>query len=721
MPASSRQIVKEVNSKTKLDAALFFDNDEVAFFTTLTTQLGDVINHFLAKWDFSRRLNEPSQKRIIMRGIPGAPGVAIGNIVLSQPADLQSTPDRRAQDIITEEAIFHSAVAAAIKELRAGSKRMDIYLPGEILSLFDAYEMMLKSDRLIAGTVARIRDGQWARGALRDTILDLAHVFEQIDDPYLAARAEDIHNIGRHILIHLQGASPGYKSYPNQCILAGMELSLLSWVLPLGFFFLVWRFAMKKMGPGMGVMSFSKSKAKIFAESDTNVSFADVAGIDEAKEELQEVVEFLSTPEKFQKLGGRIPKGVLLIGPPGTGKTLLARAVAGEAKVPFFSISGSEFVEMFVGVGAARVRDLFSQATLQAPCIIFIDELDALGKARGMNVMGGHDEREQTLNQLLVEMDGFETNKGVIIMAATNRPEILDPALLRPGRLDRQVLVDRPDINGREAILTIHSKNVLLSPEVDLRTIAGRTPGFVGADLSNIINEAALLAARKNKEMVEAADFDEAIDRVIAGLQKKSRVINSKEKEIVAFHESGHAIVAESVEHADPVHKISIIPRGIAALGYTQQQPTEDRYLMTRSELLDRLAVLLGGRVAEELVFEEISTGAQNDLQRASDIARSMVTEYGMSDRLGLVSYERPHQPMFLPESFSPSKNYSEAKAAQIDEEVARFVEEAHQRVRNILVERRTVLDDLALLLSQKECVQGEELRKMLAAATSIN
>ena len=495
--------------------------------------------------------------------------------------------------------------------------------------------------------------------------------------------------------------------------------SLLSWILPLGFFFLIWRFAMKKMGPGMGVMSFSKSKAKIFAESDTKVSFADVAGIDEAKEELQEVVEFLSTPEKFQKLGGRIPKGVLLVGPPGTGKTLLARAVAGEAKVPFFSISGSEFVEMFVGVGAARVRDLFSQAAAQAPCIIFIDELDALGKARGMNVMGGHDEREQTLNQLLVEMDGFETNKGVIIMAATNRPEILDPALLRPGRFDRQVLVDRPDINGREAILKIHSKNVVLGPEVDLRKIAGRTPGFVGADLANIINEAALLAARNNKEMVELADFDEAIDRVVAGLQKKNRVMNAQEKEIVAFHESGHAIVAESVEHADPVHKISIIPRGIAALGYTQQQPTEDRYLMTRSELLDRLAVLLGGRVAEELVFNEISTGAQNDLQRASDIARSMVTEYGMSDRLGLVSYERPRQPMFLPESFSPGKNYSEAKAAQIDEEVTRFVEEAHQRVRKILSERRKVLDDLAHLLSQKESVQGEELRKMLGKTSA--
>jgi cell division protease FtsH len=492
---------------------------------------------------------------------------------------------------------------------------------------------------------------------------------------------------------------------------------LLSWILPLGFFFLIWRFVMKKMSPGAGVMSFSKSKAKIFAQSDTKVSFADVAGIDEAKEELQEVVEFLSTPEKFQKLGGRIPKGVLLVGPPGTGKTLLARAVAGEAKVPFFSISGSEFVEMFVGVGAARVRDLFAQAATQAPCIIFIDELDALGKARGMNVMGGHDEREQTLNQLLVEMDGFEANQGVIIMAATNRPEILDPALLRPGRLDRQVLVDRPDINGREAILKIHSKNVLLGPEIDLRGIAGRTPGFVGADLANIINEAALLAARNNKEMVELADFDEAIERVVAGLQKKNRVMNAREKEIVAFHESGHAIVAESVEHADPVHKISIIPRGIAALGYTQQQPTEDRYLLTRSELLDRLAVLLGGRVAEELVFEEISTGAQNDLQRASDIARAMVTEYGMSDRLGLVSYERSVRPMFLPESYSSNKNYSEAKAAQIDEEISRFVEEAHQRVRKILSQRRSVLDDLAHLLSQKESVQGEELRKMLSAA----
>ncbi len=491
--------------------------------------------------------------------------------------------------------------------------------------------------------------------------------------------------------------------------------TLLSWIIPIGLFFLIWRYAMKRMGPGYGVMSFSKSKAKLFAEDGTRASFADVAGIDEAKEELQEVVEFLKNPKKFQKLGGRIPKGVLLVGAPGTGKTLLARAVAGEAKVPFFSISGSEFVEMFVGVGAARVRDLFAQASSHAPCIIFLDELDALGKARGINVMGGHDEREQTLNQLLVEMDGFESNKGVIIMAATNRPEILDPALLRPGRFDRQILVDRPDINGREAILKIHSRNVPLSPKVDLHQIAGRTPGFVGADLANLVNEAALLAARKNKEKVGPEEFDEAIDRVVAGLEKKRRVMNPREKEITAYHESGHAIVAESVQHADPVHKISIIPRGIGALGYTQQQPTEDRYLMTRSELLDRLAVLLGGRVAEELVFDEISTGAQNDLQRATEIARSMVAEYGMSERLGLVTYERERQPMFLPETFSSRKTYSEEKAAEIDEEVSRVVEEAHQRVRAILAEKRKVLDDLARLLLEREMVQGDELRKMLS------
>ena len=529
---------------------------------------------------------------------------------------------------------------------------------------------------------------------------------DKAEQDFVTIRVED-----PNLIKELDERKVNYSGLYESKLLA----NLLSWVIPLAIFFIIWRYAMKRMGPGYGVMSFSKSKAKLFAENETKVTFADVAGIDEAKEELQEVVEFLKNPGKFQKLGGRIPKGVLLLGPPGTGKTLLAKAVAGEAGVPFFSISGSEFVEMFVGVGAARVRDLFSQATSHAPCIIFIDELDALGKARGINVMGGHDEREQTLNQLLVEMDGFESNKGVIIMAATNRPEILDPALLRPGRFDRQVLVDRPDINGREAILKIHSRKVVLSPEVDLKKIAARTPGFVGADLANLVNEAALLAARKNKEEVTSAEFDEAIDRVVAGLEKKKRVMSPKEKEIVAYHESGHAIVAESVEHADPVHKITIIPRGVAALGYTQQQPTEDRYLMTKSELLDRMAVLVGGRVAEELVFGEISTGAQNDLQRATDIARSMVTEYGMSDRLGLVTYERERRPMFLPESFtSGGKTYSEEKAAEIDEEISRVVEDTHQRVRGILGEKREVLNTLAKLLLEKEIVQGDEMRALL-------
>ncbi|HVN96236.1 MAG TPA: ATP-dependent zinc metalloprotease FtsH [Syntrophorhabdaceae bacterium] len=520
----------------------------------------------------------------------------------------------------------------------------------------------------------------------------------RVDDPNLAKDLDE-HNID--------------YSGQYQSKLLG---TILSWVLPIGIMLLIWRYAMTKMGPGAGVMSFAKSKAKVYAESETKVNFSDVAGIDEAKEELQEVVEFLKSPEKFQRLGGKIPKGVLLVGAPGTGKTLLAKAVAGEAQVPFFSISGSEFVEMFVGVGASRVRDLFAQATKQAPCIIFIDELDALGKARGINVVGGNDEREQTLNQLLVEMDGFQSNTGVIIMAATNRPEILDPALLRPGRFDRQVVIDRPDVNGREAILKIHCRHVLLGPNVDLRKIAALTPGFVGADLANLVNEAALLAARKDKEAVGPEEFDEAIDRVLGGLEKKKRVMNVEEKKIVAFHESGHAITAESVEYADPVNKISIIPRGVAALGYTQQRPTEDRYLMTRPALLDQLAVLLGGRVAEEIVFGDISTGAQNDLQRATDIARAMVTEYGMSDQLGLVTYERPRQPMFLPDSYAPSKTYSETKATQIDEEISRVMAEAHERVQKILSERKKVLDELAHLLMEKEIVQGEELRKMLSA-----
>jgi cell division protease FtsH len=490
--------------------------------------------------------------------------------------------------------------------------------------------------------------------------------------------------------------------------------NIVSWIIPLVFFFILWRILFSRIGPETSVMSFGKSRAKIYAEKEKKITFSDVAGIDEAKEELQEVVEFLKSPGKFQRLGGKIPKGVLLVGMPGTGKTLLARAVAGEANVPFFSISGSDFVEMFVGVGAARVRDLFAQAQNHAPCIIFIDELDALGKARGVNPMGRHDEQEQTLNQLLAEMDGFDPNTGVIIMAATNRPEILDPALLRPGRFDRHVVVDRPDIIGREEILKIHTRNIKLSPDVDLKVIASRTPGFVGADLANIVNEAALLAARKNKEAVEMADIEEAIDRVVAGLEKKRRLMSKKEKEIVAFHESGHAIVASLVPNADPVRRISIIPRGIAALGYTLQLPTEDRYLMTKTELLDRLAVLLGGRVAEEIIFGEISTGAHNDLQRATDIATSMVKEFGMSEKLGYVTFEKEKKPLFLPSSLLPTREYSEATAKQIDEEVKKIVDETYLRVREILTTKKGKLGELARLLLEKEVVEEADLRKIL-------
>ena len=495
--------------------------------------------------------------------------------------------------------------------------------------------------------------------------------------------------------------------------------NILSWIIPLVFFFFIWRILFSRIGPESSVMSFGKSRAKIYAEKEKKISFSDVAGIDEAKEELKEVVEFLKTPGKFQRLGGKIPKGVLLVGMPGTGKTLLARAVAGEANVPFFSISGSDFVEMFVGVGAARVRDLFAQAQNHAPCIIFIDELDALGKARGVNPMGRHDEQEQTLNQLLAEMDGFDPNTGVIIMAATNRPEILDPALLRPGRFDRHVLVDRPDIIGREEILKIHTRNIKLSPDVDLKVIASRTPGFVGADLANIVNEAALLAARKDKEFVEMADIEEAIDRVVAGLEKKRRLMSKKEKEIVAYHESGHAIVASHLPNADPVRRISIIPRGISALGYTLQLPTEDRYLMTKTELLDRTAVLLGGRVAEEITFGEISTGAHNDLQRATDIATSMVKEYGMSEKLGYVTFNKEKNPLFLPSSIFSSKEYSEDTAKQIDEEVKKIVDETYRKAKEILIAKKDKLEQLAHLLLEKEVVEEADLKKILESSTS--
>jgi cell division protease FtsH len=491
---------------------------------------------------------------------------------------------------------------------------------------------------------------------------------------------------------------------------------LISWVLPFVIIIVIWNLLMRRMGGApSGVLNFGKSRSKVFGSNEITVTFDDVADVEEAKEELKEIIEFLRTPQKFLNIGGRIPKGILLVGAPGTGKTLLAKAVAGEAKVPFFSMSGSDFVEMFVGVGAARVRDLFAQAQEKAPCIIFIDELDALGKARGLNPLASHDEREQTLNQLLAEMDGFDTKKGVIIMAATNRPEILDPALLRPGRFDRHVLVDRPDINGREAILKVHCRGVKVAPDVDLNLIASRTPGFVGADLANLVNEAALLAARKGKSMVTNEEFDEAIDRLLAGLEKKKKVMSRKEKEIVAYHESGHALVASLLQSTDPVHKISIIPRGIAALGYTMQRPTEDRYLMTKNELLDRLAVLLGGRVAEEITFGEVSTGAHDDLAKATDIAKSMVKEFGMSEQVGHVAYEKERKSMFLdinPDSHN--RDYSEETAREIDNEIKRIIESTYHSVRQTLSEKKQLLEQVAQILLEKEVIDGEELRRLV-------
>lgn len=494
----------------------------------------------------------------------------------------------------------------------------------------------------------------------------------------------------------------------------GQNLFFL-WFVPM-IIFLILMSRFRRGAPGAGLMSIGKSRANLYIDKDTGVTFDDVAGVDEAKEELKEVIDYLQNPQKYQRLGGKIPKGVLLVGPTGTGKTLLAKAVAGEAKVPFFSMSGSGFVEMFVGVGAARVRDLFAQAQEKAPCIIFIDEIDALGKVRAAApVSGGHEERENTLNQLLVEMDGFDTRKGVIIMAATNRPEILDPALLRPGRFDRHILVDRPDIKGREEILLVHCKNVLLGKDVDIKIIAARTPGFVGSDLANVVNEAALLAARVGKDSVKMENFEEAINRVIAGLEKKKKVMSKKEQEIIAYHESGHAIVAEIVPGADKVHRISIIPRGISALGYTLQLPTEDRYLLTRSELLDRLAVLLGGRVAEEIIFKEISTGAQNDLERATDIAMSMVREYGMSEKMGPMVFQEGRKPQFLELGHRTSRELSEEVSKDIDNEIRILIFDAHERVKGILKENKERLDILAKLLLEKEVIEGEELRKIMS------
>ena len=494
---------------------------------------------------------------------------------------------------------------------------------------------------------------------------------------------------------------------------------MIWWVIPALIFGGIWFFVIRRFGQGLGqgqkgFMTVGKSKAKIYAEKDTKVTFADVAGVEEAKEELREVIEFLKTPEKFTRLGGKIPKGILLVGPPGTGKTLLARAVAGEAGVTFFSISGSEFVEMFVGVGASRVRDLFEQAKIKAPCIIFVDELDAIGKARGMGPMA-HEEREQTLNQLLVEMDGFDPRIAVILMAATNRPEILDPALLRAGRFDRQVLVDRADKIGRLAILRVHAKQVVLGPDAELEVIAAMTPGFSGADLANIINEATLLTVRRNKEQVGLSELQEAVERVVAGLEKKNRVLNKIERERVAHHEVGHALVALSFPGADPIQKISIIPRGIAALGYTLQLPTEDRFLMAKTELENKIAVLLGGRNAEELIFGEASTGAQNDLVRATDIAKSMVKSYGMSEKLGTITLDRERQPLMMQIQAPQEKgDYSEETAREIDCEVRRIIDEQYERVKRLLAERKAALLEGAKRLLVDEVISGSDLKAIM-------
>ncbi len=491
---------------------------------------------------------------------------------------------------------------------------------------------------------------------------------------------------------------------------------LMWWIFPFAIIGIAWFFISKKIG-GMGnpFMSFGKAKIKLYSEEDAQkTTFADVAGCDEAKEELQEIIAFLKYPQKFQKLGGKIPKGVLLVGPPGTGKTLLARAVAGESGVPFFSIIGSDFVEMFVGMGAARVRDMFEQAKKKAPCIVFIDELDSVGRQRGAGVGGGHDEREQTLNQLLAEMDGFSSNSGVIIIAATNRPDVLDTALLRPGRFDRHITIDRPDLVGREAILKVHAKGVKVEPNGNLNTIAKRTPGFSGADLANVINEAALLAARRDKKFVEMEELEESLERVIAGPERKSRVISDAEKSIVAYHESGHTLVAAMLPNTDPVHKVSIIARGAAALGYTLQLPTEDKYLTKESEILDTLCVLLAGRAAEEIVFNELSTGAQNDLERITKLARNYVCKFGMSKTLGPQTFGRQQENVFLGHDLVQEKEFSEKTAIEIDSEVSRIIKESYAKAKSLIEENRDKLDLLAKKLEEVEVLEADQILELL-------
>ncbi len=491
--------------------------------------------------------------------------------------------------------------------------------------------------------------------------------------------------------------------------------NLLTTMLPFLVLVGLWMLMLRQAQSGSNqAMSFGKSRARLHTETKTRVTFDDVAGVDEAKEELEEIIEFLRHPKKFQALGAKIPRGVLLVGPPGSGKTLLAKAIAGEAGVPFFSISGSEFVEMFVGVGASRVRDLFEQAKKSAPCLVFIDEIDAVGRQRGAGLGGGHDEREQTLNQLLVEMDGFDPNAGIIVIAATNRPDILDPALLRPGRFDRRIVVDNPDAKGRRAILEVHVRGKPLAEDVNLEVLARRTPGFSGADLANMVNEAALLAARRGKKRISRSEFDEAIERVIAGPQRKSRILSPKERELTAYHEAGHALLGKLLPHANPPHKVTILPRGMA-LGYVLPLPQEEKYTLTRGEILANITAMLGGRVAEEIVFGEITTGAANDFEKATELARKMVTEFGMSDKLGPLALGTKHGPVFLGRDLVESRNYSDEIAYEIDKEVRRIIDECYSRARAVLLEHKPALERVAQALLERESLEGEELDALIA------
>jgi len=563
---------------------------------------------------------------------------------------------------------------------------------------YSAFKQKIKAGQVVDLTMR----ADLIRGEYKDDKGALHH-FQTIPlpDPSLVTELEENH-------------VKNFQGEPDRSWITAILINLGWGIL---FIFIWWVFVIRQVQVGgKQAMAFGRSKAKLQNAKAKKYTFGDVAGCEEAKEELQEIIEFLKDPARFQKLGGKIPKGVLLYGPPGTGKTLLARAVAGEAGVPFFSASGSEFVEMFVGVGAARVRDLFDQAKKSSPAVVFVDELDAVGRHRFAGIGGGHDEREQTLNQLLVELDGFESKEGVILVGATNRPDVLDPALLRPGRFDRHINVPVPDIRGREAILRVHARDVKLAPEVDFAVIARRTPGFVGADLANVVNEAALLAARRGKTQVEMHEMEEAIERVIAGPQRKSRVIQDKEKKVIAYHESGHTLVAKLLPNTDPVHKVTIIPRG-PALGYTLQLPIEDRYLTSRSEILNRLCVLLGGRCAEELIFDEITTGACDDLSKATNFAQKMVTEFGMSEKLGPVTLRKADSEIFLGRDISRGQGYSESTAQMIDEEVKRIIRECQARARAILEKNKKLLDTLAQRLIEKESIDSDELNTLFAAA----